>query len=250
MTAPSEDLVEQIARVIREAFRDYRTTHVQTDRAGFLARAVLASTPIAKYFRDLDHADAGASAQVEKVNLPEAQWQTMETAPRDGTHILIAFGEDGVCSAAYSADDGDAWPWKFVDQQGIGRPIFSGARDDKYGPTHWQPLPPSPTTHSSLTADAPSLRVGASREPNLSDAQAARVEKLEAALRVKSELLHKLGAAAGATRDGLGKDTDRFYFGSTNHADALCDAADAYDEYRFETGDMGEARAALEGAQK
>ena len=178
--APSEDLVEQTARVIHAT----ASPIINDEEAKAVARAVLASTPVRQYFRDLDHADEGKPAQVEKVTPPEAQWQPIETAPRDGTHILIAFGEDGVCSATYSADDADAWPWKFVDQQGVGRPIFNGARDDKYGPTDWQPLPASPTTHSSLTADAAGLRVGVSREPNLSESvsQTERIQKLEAAL--------------------------------------------------------------------
>lgn len=71
-------------------------------------------------------------------------WQKMDTAPRDGTHILIAFGEDHVSSAAYTRNDDDPHPWKFVDQQADGVPIFNGARDDQYGPTHWQPLPAAP----------------------------------------------------------------------------------------------------------
>lgn len=73
-------------------------------------------------------------------------WQPIETAPRDGTHILIAFGEDVVASACYTANDDETHPWKFVDQQGKGLPIFNGARDDKYGPTHWMPLPSAPHT--------------------------------------------------------------------------------------------------------
>lgn len=73
-------------------------------------------------------------------------WQPIETAPRDGTHILIAFGGDVVASACYTANDDETHPWKFVDQQGKGLPIFNGARDDKYGPTHWMPLPSAPHT--------------------------------------------------------------------------------------------------------
>ena len=78
-----------------------------------------------------------------------AMWQPIETAPRDGTHILIAFGEDAVAQGVYTRDDSDPHPWKFIDQQQKGVPIFNGARDDNYGPTHWMPLPPAPTLLST-----------------------------------------------------------------------------------------------------
>lgn len=69
------------------------------------------------------------------------EWQPISTAPRDGTHILIAFGQDGVSSAMYTRNLDDAHPWKFMDRQQDGVPIFNGARDDQYGPSHWMPLP-------------------------------------------------------------------------------------------------------------
>lgn len=74
-----------------------------------------------------------------------ADWQPIETAPRDGTHVLIAFGSDHVSVGSYHRNDDDPYPWKFMDSQGEGLPIFNGARDDKYGPTHWAPMPATPT---------------------------------------------------------------------------------------------------------
>lgn len=77
--------------------------------------------------------------------LGEGGWRPIETAPRDGTHILIRFGSDWTSSASYHRDEDDAHPWKFLDSQGQGLPIINGARDDKYGPSHWMPLPlPNP----------------------------------------------------------------------------------------------------------
>lgn len=81
--------------------------------------------------------------------LPEPMWLPIESAPRDGTHVLIAFGQDHVSSGAYVANDDDPFPWKFLDQQAQGFPIFNGARDDKYGPTHWMPLPGPPLANSA-----------------------------------------------------------------------------------------------------
>ena len=57
MTAPSEDVVEQIVAVLRSvAGREGGATY------GEMARAVLASTPLRQYFRDLVHADEGKPA--------------------------------------------------------------------------------------------------------------------------------------------------------------------------------------------
>lgn len=75
----------------------------------------------------------------------DSGWLGIETAPRDGTHILIRFGSDWTSSASYHRNEDDAHPWKFLDSQGQGLPIINGARDDKYGPSHWAPLPlPNP----------------------------------------------------------------------------------------------------------
>lgn len=71
-------------------------------------------------------------------------WQPIKSAPRDGTMILIAFGPDSVSVGCYSRNDDDLHPWKFMDSQAEGLPIFNGARDDIYGPSYWMPLPHAP----------------------------------------------------------------------------------------------------------
>jgi hypothetical protein len=53
-------------------------------------------------------------------------------------------------------------------------------------------------------------------------------------------LVHRLGAMAVRVCDALQDEGDRCYLGSTNHADTLRDMKQLYDEYRMETGDMGE----------
>ncbi len=82
----------------------------------------------------------------------EVGWREIESAPKDGTHFLLAFGQDVVAEGWW--DDGndiEAYPWRFVDTGGPtpagGRPALgfvNGGRDDHYGPTHWQPLPSPP----------------------------------------------------------------------------------------------------------
>lgn len=62
-------------------------------------------------------------------------WQTIETAPRDGTAILV-FNDDG---RIYQAEWDGRWRFAAADQHGCG--CCSGI-DDR--PTHWMPLPEPP----------------------------------------------------------------------------------------------------------
>lgn len=66
------------------------------------------------------------------------------------------------------------------------------------------------------------------------------VLKLKAERDALRSLVHQLGAKAVYVRDNLQDEGDRIYLGSTNHADVLEEAKQLYDEYRLETGDMGQ----------
>jgi hypothetical protein len=60
------------------------------------------------------------------------QWQPIETAPKDGTVVLaceIDYYPESVASANFESG---SWWWH-----------MEGSRAT---PTHWQPLPPPPTT--------------------------------------------------------------------------------------------------------
>lgn len=73
-----------------------------------------------------------------------AQWQGIETAPKDGTRVLI-FSEGHVCIAYWSED-------AYFGETEYARPgwqIFNCEMDHWYSvatetPTHWQPLPEPP----------------------------------------------------------------------------------------------------------
>lgn len=54
------------------------------------------------------------------------------------------------------------------------------------------------------------------------------------------DLMHRLGIAIGIAVGDLEDEGDRVYFGSTNDADTLREARRLYDDYRIETGDLGE----------
>lgn len=61
-------------------------------------------------------------------------WQPIETAPKDGTNILVC-AEDVMSTVKW--DD-------FFKEWAL---VVSGSQsedDEFYGPTHWMPLPPPP----------------------------------------------------------------------------------------------------------
>jgi hypothetical protein len=68
-----------------------------------------------------------------------ADWQPMKTAPRDGTNILLAWGQDGVSQGHYVP--GLPKPWKFIDTNDGLTWLINFAVDNEYGPTHWMPMP-------------------------------------------------------------------------------------------------------------
>jgi hypothetical protein len=69
-------------------------------------------------------------------------WQPISTAPRDKTVVLLAKGRDVECGF-FDPDDG-AFGWVFIDPSV--REHTNGWRDDeRWGPTHWMPLPGAPS---------------------------------------------------------------------------------------------------------
>lgn len=65
----------------------------------------------------------------------QAQWQPIETAPKDGTFVLIGFG-DSVGEARWVEN---AWYWANNDPgDSWGRPVY------EHEATHWMPLPAPP----------------------------------------------------------------------------------------------------------
>ena len=81
--------------------------------------------------------------------LLDAEWQAMETAPRDGTKVDLCWMDDGEVQESYGpmhwsdtsrnplVQDG-AGIWVMVD--GSGKVIFTWTEADPRGaPTHWRP---------------------------------------------------------------------------------------------------------------
>jgi hypothetical protein len=91
-----------------------------------------------------------------------SDWQTIDTAPKDGTTIQITDGRTVYAGAWAPSIHGSKYPWAFIE-------VFAsdphGCCDNEdstriesnafplSGPTHWQPLaepPRSPTPNTTL----------------------------------------------------------------------------------------------------
>lgn len=97
--------------------------------------------------------------------------QSIATCPRDGTVVLLHWGEDHVSPGWWSApaspvqnDDGTwpsdtgGFPWAFIDING-GSAFVNRAVDTEYGPTHWS-LYATPTAQAvDLTQLLPAVRM-------------------------------------------------------------------------------------------
>lgn len=73
----------------------------------------------------------------DKLEKLEMEWQSIETAPKDGEMVLIAHNtlRGGALIRESWLEDG---VWYFMSGQGL-TPLTG-----EYRPTHWMPLPPPP----------------------------------------------------------------------------------------------------------
>ena len=71
-----------------------------------------------------------------------SDWRPIETAPKDGTILLLTDGRDVVAGLWDAADP--KYRWCFLDSP----PALNGMPDNRHGPTHWTPLPDPPTGDS------------------------------------------------------------------------------------------------------
>jgi hypothetical protein len=64
------------------------------------------------------------------------------TAPRDGSTIILFFGEDTVAQGRYlPVQHEPRHPWQFIDSQGEGNWFANRSTDNDLGPSHWMPMP-------------------------------------------------------------------------------------------------------------
>ena len=89
----------------------------------------------AEYDRDAELAEARAALTAAKAG----GWLPIETAPKDGTAVLVSEGR--FCSCVEWNEEFDWWA---VDDNKLGPFRLRGA-----APTHWQPLPNPPKEQSA-----------------------------------------------------------------------------------------------------
>lgn len=78
-----------------------------------------------------------ARAAIEAIPLP--QWQAIETAPRDGTEILLGSAPDQwICLGFYETDGDRGW---YRDGS-----HWTDADSDSVNPTHWKTRPAPPAS--------------------------------------------------------------------------------------------------------
>lgn len=67
-------------------------------------------------------------------------WQPIETAPRDGTEILLGYAGSHSCAGYWMGDPALNY-WNETGWFWTGANVITEHPDS---PTHWQPLPPPP----------------------------------------------------------------------------------------------------------
>lgn len=78
-----------------------------------------------------------------RAKLAEMQWQPIETAPKDGTNIMVTCPRLGVCCPAHWDNDQYAKkPRPYWTHWGERIWGITWVRNDQ--PTHWMPLPAAP----------------------------------------------------------------------------------------------------------
>lgn len=67
------------------------------------------------------------------------EWQGIESAPRDGTRIILGWTDERTSFVGFWLDNShSAWPWQ--GWRGCSNEVFPAKKQ----PTHWQSMPPPP----------------------------------------------------------------------------------------------------------
>ena len=100
-----------------------------------LARITELESQLAQRFDAADMATAAAQGFRDgAAKEQQAEWQPIETAPKDGQAILVTDGMD-----CYCVEWDEEFDWWAVDDNKLGPFRLRGS-----APTHWMPLPPVP----------------------------------------------------------------------------------------------------------
>lgn len=136
-------LVERVARVLfsRSVYHGYNdeTLRKEWDRTAYLHRSTARAALTAIDPGLLD----GSVVCVPR----DAGWRSMETAPKDGSFMLLLFGDDRVRLGAWERHEDSSYPFAWKDV--YGSVIVRGWKDDEE-PARWHPLPDIPAATRPL----------------------------------------------------------------------------------------------------
>jgi hypothetical protein len=110
--------------------KDKLVTHCGWDYAGLLER-----------YRHLEAEVARLTQEQESRG-----WRPIETAPKDGSAVLVYFPDIGVCEVLWSTQVFEDGFWSVSDNKFEDRPLRGWSTE----PTHWMPLPDPPAALASL----------------------------------------------------------------------------------------------------
>jgi hypothetical protein len=71
-----------------------------------------------------------------------SEWQPIETAPKDGTKILLGYFPDPVYEGASVMRSWEVAFWHGIHRKWCGRELLNS--EGYFSPTHWMPLPEYP----------------------------------------------------------------------------------------------------------
>lgn len=164
MTVNTQELRELVEKARWYAVDRYDLATQCSDRddAHREAESCAAMWPKSAPYRAMQLIDAAAMlALLDEIDalraeLQARQWQPIETAPKDGTEIIVFHPEGGVC-AAFCPADGFAWhcmDGENTVQGKLSRQSIPRMTSFVEPPTHWMPLPLPPAPPQGETACA------------------------------------------------------------------------------------------------
>lgn len=106
----------------------------------------------------MDQADTAAPASVEKVTPAFGQWQPIETAPKDGTDVLLFAPGRLTCGhwtteaerrsfTGFCGGECRCPEYEYIEPYWLS---WDGGFTTEHPPTHWQPMPTAPGSDDFL----------------------------------------------------------------------------------------------------
>ena len=133
-TSGAADLPAMVSKAMREAYNLGQRYWQQAD-SEYISQHKKADDTRAKFLALVEETCAALAAGQPEGDVvakgPQARWQQIETAPKDGQDILVTDGMD-----CYCVEWDEEFDWWTVDDNKLGPFRLRGS-----APTHWMPTP-------------------------------------------------------------------------------------------------------------